>query len=170
MQEINADIAILDTHYAAENAIKVLQKSGFDSKKLSIMDNDYRVEEKIVGYYNTGDRMNYWGKLGALCGGVWGALLGPAFFEILGAGPLAEAGPLVSALAGGLQGAFAVGGISLLGAALYSVGIPRDSIVTYETSLKSETFVLVAQGSAEQLTQAKGVLRGMGLALQVQAA
>jgi hypothetical protein len=31
-------------------------------KKLSIAGKGYRSEEKVTGYYNAGDRMNYWGK------------------------------------------------------------------------------------------------------------
>ena len=38
-------------------------------KKLSIVGKDYHTEENVVGYYNAGDRMKYWGKLGAF----WGA-------------------------------------------------------------------------------------------------
>ena len=33
-------------------------------KKLSIVGKDYHTDEHVVGYYNTGDRMMYWGKLG----------------------------------------------------------------------------------------------------------
>jgi len=29
-------------------------------------------DEQVVGYYNTGDRMKYWGKVGAFWGGFWG--------------------------------------------------------------------------------------------------
>jgi len=100
----NVGIAIFNTHGEAENAVKELQKSGFDMKKLSIVGKDYHTEEHVVAYYNTGDRMKYWGKLGAFWGGLWGILFGAAVFWIPGIGPLVVAGPLVSAIVGGLEG------------------------------------------------------------------
>jgi len=66
--------------------------------------------EHVVGYYNTGDRMKYWGKLGAFWGGLWGFLLGSAFFWIPGIGPLVVAGSLVSWIVGALEGATIFGG------------------------------------------------------------
>ena len=36
--------------------------------QLSIVGRDYHTEEHVVGYYNAGDRMKYWGKLGAFWG------------------------------------------------------------------------------------------------------
>ena len=76
----------------AETAVKELQKSGFDMKKLSIIGRDYHTDEHVIGYYNAGDRMKYWGKLGAFWGGFWGLLFGSAFFLIPGVGPLLFAG------------------------------------------------------------------------------
>jgi hypothetical protein len=37
MTDTNAVIAVYDNHSAAENAVKELQKSGFDMKKLSVV-------------------------------------------------------------------------------------------------------------------------------------
>ena len=68
MSKGNVGVAIFNTHSEAENAVKELQKSGFDMKKLSIVGKDYHTEEQVVGYYHTGDRMKYWGKLGAFWG------------------------------------------------------------------------------------------------------
>jgi hypothetical protein len=128
MSNKNAGVVILNTHTEAENAVKELQRAGFDMKKLSIVGKDYHTEEHVVGYYNTGDRMLYWGKQGAFWGGLWGLLFGPAFFLVPGIGPLVVAGPLVSTIVGGLEGAVIVGGMSALGAGLYSIGIPKDTV------------------------------------------
>jgi HSP20 family molecular chaperone IbpA len=98
----------------------------------------------VVGYYNAGDRMKVWGKTGAFWGGLWGLLFGSAFFWIPGLGPLLVAGPLVSWIVGALEGAVVVGGLSAMGAGLYSLGIPKDSILRYETALKTDKFVLIS--------------------------
>ncbi len=77
----NSAVAIYDTHQNAESAIKELQKAGFDMKRLSIVGKDYHSEENVVGYYNTGDRMMYWGKQGAFWGGLWECFLGRRSFS-----------------------------------------------------------------------------------------
>ena len=84
----NAMVAVYNTHVEAEAGIKELQKAGFAMNKLSIVGKDYHSDEHVVGYYNTGDRMRYWGKLGAFWGGIWGLLFGSAFFMIPGFGPI----------------------------------------------------------------------------------
>ena len=99
-----------------------------------------------------------WGKLGAFWGGLWGLLFGSAFFWIPGLGPLLVAGPLVSWIVGALEGAVVVGGLSAIGAGLDSVGIPKDSILRYETALKTDKFVLIAHGSMDETTRAKEIL------------
>lgn len=158
MAEKNAAVAIYNTHSEAEAAVKQLQQSGFDMKKLSIVGRDYHSEEHVVGYYNTGDRMKAWGKSGAFWGGVWGWLLGAAFFIIPGVGPVVMAGPLVAALVSALEGAVVVGGLSALGAGLYSTGIPKNSVLQYESALKADKFLLVAHGTAEDAAKAKSML------------
>jgi hypothetical protein len=155
----NAVVAIYKSHPEAEAAVKELQRSGFDMKKLSIVGRDYHTDEHVVGYYNTGDRMKHWGKLGAFWGGIWGLLFGSAFFLIPGIGPLLVAGPLVGWIVGALEGAVVVGGLSAIGAGLYSLGIPKNSILQYETALKTGKFVLIAHGTAEEAARARDIIK-----------
>jgi uncharacterized membrane protein len=158
MSQNNSVVAVYPSHTAAEAAIKELQKSGFDLKKLSIVGRDYHTDEHVVGYYNVGDRMKVWGKTGAFWGGVWGLFFGSAFFWVPGLGPLLVAGPLVSWIVGALEGAVVVGGLSAIGASLFSLGIPKDSILQYETDLKAGKFVLLAHGSVEDAARVKDIL------------
>ena len=158
MKNNNSVVAIYPLHTAAEAAIKELQQAGFDMKKLSIVGRDYHTDEQVVGYYNAGDRMKMWGKTGAFWGGLWGFLFGSAFFMIPGVGPLLVAGPLVSWIIGALEGAAVVGGLSALGAGLFSLGIPKDSILIYETAVKSGKYVLVAHGTTDDVAKAKEIL------------
>ncbi len=162
MAENSAVVAIYNTHTEAEASVKELQRSGFDMKKLSIVGKDYHTEEHVVGYYNAGDRMKVWGKLGAFWGGFWGLLFGSAFFMIPGIGPIVVFGPLVGWIVGALEGAVVVGGISALGAGLYSIGIPKDSIMQYEAALKSDKFLVIAHGTPGEVARAKGILDTSG--------
>ncbi len=154
----NAVVAIYKSHTEAEAGVKELQHSGFDMKKLSIVGRDYHTDEHVIGYYNAGDRMKYWGKMGAFWGGIWGLLFGSAFFLIPGVGPLLIAGPLVGWIVGALEGAVVVGGLSAVGAGLCSLGIPKDSILRYETAVKTGKFVVIAHGTAEEATRAREII------------
>ena len=156
----DAVLAVYKSHDEAEACVRDLQRSGFDMKKLSIVGRDYHTDEHVVGYYNTGDRVKYWGKQGAFWGGIWGWLAGSAFFLIPGVGPVVVAGPLVGWIVGALEGAVVGGGLSALGACLFSMGIPKDSIMQYETALKSGKFIVIAHGTAAEAAKAREIIHG----------
>jgi uncharacterized membrane protein len=162
MNELNAVVAIFHSHTEAETSIKELQHAGFDMKKLSIVGKDIHTEEHVVGYYNAGDRMKVWGKLGAFWGGFWGLLFGSALFVIPGLGSLVVFGPLVIWVVGALEGAVVVGGLGVLAAALYSLGIPEDSCLQYETAVKSDKFLVITHGTEDQVAAAKSILHMAG--------
>jgi uncharacterized membrane protein len=160
METLNSVVAVYETHVQAEEAVKELQEAGVDMKSLSIAAKDTHTDEHVVGYYNAGDRMKYWGKIGAFWGGFWGLLFGSAVFAIPGIGPLLVAGPLVSWIVAGLEGAVVVGGVSAVGAGLVSIGIPKDSVLEYEVALKSDKFLLIVHGTAEAVDKAKQIIAG----------
>jgi len=76
MSSENSVVAIYHTHTDADRAVKELQRGGVDMHKLSIVGKGYHTDEQVVGYYNTGDRMKYWGKIGAF----WEAF-GPSYSD-----------------------------------------------------------------------------------------
>jgi uncharacterized membrane protein len=158
MSTVESVIAVYHTHPEAEQAIKQLQHAGIDMHTLSIVAKDYHTDEQVVGYYNVGDRMKRWGKTGAFWGGFWGLLFGSAFFAIPGIGPLLVAGPLVAWIVGALEGAAVVGGVSALGAGLFSMGIPKNSVLQYETAVKTDKFLLIVNGTASEVAKAKEIL------------
>ena len=85
-------------------------------------------------------------------------LFGSAFFLVPGVGPLLVAGPLVAWIVGALEGAAVVGGFSALGAALVSIGIPKDSVLQYEASVKAGKFLLILHGTPQEVERAKDSL------------
>ena len=159
MTEYNAVVAIYKSHNAAESAVKELQSSGFNMKQLSIVGRDYQTDEHVVGYYNTGDRMKYWGGLGAFWGWIWGLLFGSALFFVPGVGPLVAAGPIVGWIVSALEGAVVVGGVSAFGAGLYSWGIPQNSVLKYETEIKNGKFVIIAHGTEQEAARAREIIK-----------
>ena len=48
--------------------------------------------------------------------------------------------------------------MSALGAGLFSMGIPKDSIREYETALKADEFLLLVHGADEEVARAKDIL------------
>jgi uncharacterized membrane protein len=162
----NSDIAvaIYDSHGQAEEAVKALQRAGFDMKKISIIGRDYHTEEHVVGFLNAGDRAKVFGKLGAFWGGLVGLLFGSALMFVPVVGHVVVLGPLAATLFSGLEGAALVGGVSALVGALMAVGIPRDSVLRYETALKADKFMLVVHGDAQQIERAHELLKTSGLA------
>jgi|SRR6516165_5183701 len=159
MSEKSSIVVVYSTHTEAEDAIRELQKSGFDLAKLSVIGKDSHTEGHVVGYYITGDRMEYWGKRAAFWGGLWGLLAGAAYFAVPGMGPILIAGPVVGSVVASLKGTIVVGGVSAIGTGLYSMGIPKDSILRYETALRVDKFLLLAQGTAQEVLRARDLVR-----------
>ncbi len=158
MTDLNAVIAVFADHQGAETAVKKLADAGIDMKHLSVVGKGYHTDEKVVGFYNAGDRIKFWGKRGAFWGGLWGWLFGGVFMFIPVVGHVVVLGYLATMVMSAIEGAVVVGGLSALGAALYSTGIPKDSVVAYETALKADNFLVMAHGPAEEMARAKAVL------------
>lgn len=151
-------LAIYPTHMATEAAIAELKQSGFDMKRLSVIGRDYNADEHVVGYYSASRRMKAWGKTGAFWGGLFGLLLVSGFFWFPGLGPMFAAGPFINRIIVVLESAIVAGGLSVIGAALFIIGIPHNSILQYETAVKTSKFILIAHGSTDETTFAREVL------------
>jgi len=158
MSERNGVLAIYGTHSGAEEAVRRLQRAGVDMRSLSIVAKDFHSNQEVVGYYNNGERMKYWGKTGAFWGGCWGLLFGSGFFAIPGIGPVLVAGPLVAWIVGALEGAAVVGGLSVIGAGLYGMGIPKNSVVKYEMAVKANKYLLMVHGTMADVERARGII------------
>ncbi len=151
-------VAVYESHPAAEEAIRKLSHAGFDMKTISIIGKDYHTEENVVGYFNAGERARFFGKLGAFWGGLAGILFGSALMFVPVFGHIVVLGPLAATIAGGLQGAVLGGGFSALVGALTALGVPKDSVLRYETALKASKFLVLVHGDADQVRRAHEVL------------
>lgn len=138
--------------------MKKLAASGFEMKNLSVVGKGYQTEEKAIGFYNVGDRIKFWGARGAFWGGLWGLFFGGLFLAVPVVGHVVVLGYLATVLIGAIENAVVVGGLSALGAAIYGLGIPKDSVIQYETALKADSFLVMAHGSAAEITRAKEIL------------
>jgi hypothetical protein len=158
MENTDTVIAVFADHPAAETAVKKLTAAGFEMKNLSVVGKGYHTDEKVVGFYNTGDRIKFWGIHGAFWGGFWGLFLGGMFMTVPVVGPVVVLGYVATIVIAGIENAVMVGGISALAAALYSIGVPKDSVIQYETALKTDSFLVMAHGPAAEIARAKTIL------------
>lgn len=164
MSRTDIAVAVYDSHTQAEEAVHKLAKAGFDMKTISILGKDCQTEEHVVGFFNAGDRARFFGKLGAFWGGLAGMLFGSALLFVPVVGHIVVLGPIAATIAGGLQGALLAGGVSALVGALTAIGVPKDSVLRYETALKASKFLVIVNGSAQDIRRAHDVLTAAGSA------
>lgn len=155
-------IAVFPDHATAEAAVKKLTAGGLAMKSLSIVGKGYKIEENVVGFYNTGDRVRFWGSRGAFWGALWGLFFGGVFLTTPIVGPVIVLGYLTASLISALEGAIVVGGLGALGAAMASIGVPKDSVLQYETAIAADSFLVMAHGPSDEVSHAKAILDGAG--------
>ena len=157
METIDTVVAVFSDHQAAETAIKKLTEAGFEMKNLSVVGKGYHTNEKVVGFYNAGDRIKFWGTRGLFWGGLWGLFFGGLFLTTP-FGSVVALGYLATVLVAAIENAVVVGGLSAIGAAIYSMGIPKDSVIQYEADMKADDFLVMAHGTAAEVGRAKMIL------------
>ena len=162
MQKTDIAVAVYDSHEKAEAAVRELARAGFDMKSISIVGKDYHTEDQVVGYFNAGDRAKFFGKLGAFWGGLAGSLFGSALMFVPIVGHIVVLGPLAATIAGGVQGAVLGGGLSALVGALTAIGVPKDSVLRYETELKADRFLVIVHAGAGDIRRAHELLANSG--------
>lgn len=151
-------VAVFDEHAQAAAAVKALAASGFGLRRLSIVGKGFHSDQVATGFYNSGDRIRFWGSRGALWGGLWGVFMGGLYATVPVVGGVVLLGHLAATVITAIEGAVMLGGTGALVAALVSLGIPEDSIVTYETDIAADGFLVMAHGSAAEMERAKLVL------------
>lgn len=155
-------VAIFETHDDAERALHALNNAGIDLRKISIVGRDYQTEEHATGFYKLGDRMRFFGGLGAFWGTLAGILLGAFVMFIPVFGHLIVLGPLASTIVAGLEGAALGGATGALVGALTAIGVPRNSAIRYELAVEANKFLVTVQGGRDDIERAEQVLGTAG--------
>ena len=78
-------------------------------------------------------------------------------------GPFLVGGPLASAIIGSLEGNSAVRGLSAIGSGLYILGITKSSIPKYEKAVKTGNYLVIIQGTEEQIAGFKAIVKMTGV-------
>jgi hypothetical protein len=161
MPHQDVTIAIFADQYAAESAIKKLCAGRFDLTNLSIVGKKYHADTKLSGFYSAGGQVKFWGSRGTYWGGLWSLFVSGASLTIPAIGPVMVLGCLAGVIIGAVEGGVLVRGLSTLGAALYSLGTPKDSVLLYEQAVKADGFLIMARGSIDEMTRAEKILESV---------
>ena len=154
---MKSEVAVFDSHEKALEAIKLLNDREFPMDKVSILGQAELMDDHI--HVQSLDALKTApGLLGVGAGTVLGLLTGIGAFAIPGFGFLYGAGALVGIIGGFDIGLVSGGLISLL----VNVGVQEDEVVQVEQHLKEGKFLVIVNGSTEQIEKAKVILSESG--------
>jgi hypothetical protein len=163
MSDKNICIAVTADHQQAVQVVEKLKAAGFSTEQISVVGKDHAEDAHIHGYVTTGESMSFWGKQGALWGGLFGVLAGAGFLFVPGIGPLLVGGPLLSMIVGGLEGGAVLGGIEAIFAGLLHLGLSKDSLAIYESELKKGRCLVILHGTTDEVVRGSEVAKGLGI-------
>ena len=158
MEKPDTVIAVFADHLAAETAAEKPRSGRLRDEK------SQRCGQRIPHRRKGRRILHHWrprevlGRAGCVLGGLWGWFFGGLFLMIPGVGHVVVLGYLAAMAMSAIETAVVVGGLGALGAALFSIGIPKNSVIQYETALKADNFLVMAHGTAEEINRAKAIL------------
>lgn len=158
---MKSKIAIYDTHDKAVEAIKVLNSQNFPMSNVSLLGTAEIIEDHIHVKSMEGIKKAP-AIIGMGAGTVIGLLSGIGVFTIPGFGFLYGAGALVGAFAGFDLGIVTGGLVSFFS----FIGIKEDNVVKCEEHLKQGKFIVVVNGTLEEIEKAEHILHTEGTHLE----
>jgi hypothetical protein len=150
-------IAVFSELPEANAAVQRLLTAGVAADDLSVVGKGCHSDEKVVGFQTTAGRIKFWGKRGPFWSNLWSVFSGGVLLT-LPFGNIMVLGYVAPIVVSAVEGAILTGGLSTLGAALYSAGIPRDGVVQYEQAVRANGFLVIVHGAVEQLRRAQTIL------------
>ncbi|ESU28923.1 hypothetical protein FLJC2902T_09550 [Flavobacterium limnosediminis JC2902] len=159
---MKSKIAVYETHQKAVDAIKVLNDEGFPMENVSLIGTAEIVDDHIhmrsVDTFQKAPAV-----IGMGAGTVIGLLSGIGVFTIPGFGFLYGAGALIGAIAGFDLGIITGGLISFLSL----LGIKDNEVLKYEEHLKEGKFMVIVNGTLEEIESAEHILHTEGTHLEM---
>ncbi|MCB0481586.1 MAG: hypothetical protein KDC83_09145 [Flavobacteriales bacterium] len=146
-------IAVYDDHDRAIRAIKKLKAEGIDQKEISIIGHGEMVEDKLHISSVKGLKKAPV-PIGVVAGGVLGVLAGAGMLAVPGLGFVFLAGKFIGLLGGATLG-MVTGGLTSI---FVSLGFREDQIVRYKRHLENGHYMVVVNGSEEDIKLAHKVL------------
>lgn len=150
---MKSTVAIYSTHDHAVEAIKVLDQAHFPLKQVSLI-GKVELTEDHLHTKSLESMKNAPVIIGAAAGSLIGLLSGIGIFAIPGFGFIYGAGAVIGILAGLDFGLVGGGFITLLA----TYGIQDEHAVEYQKHIQEGKYLLVVQGSPEEIIKAKHIL------------
>lgn len=162
-------VAIFEDMDKAEAAVNRLAEKEFPLDQISVLARSGATGDDVIGVIHpeVGERMQIWGRQGALWGGLLGVLAGAAGMVFVpGLGAVLVLGPLVQMISGGLLSAGIVGagsavaaGLSQIGVLLHRHGIPEQELESLHQAIEQGDTVVLLPGHLAETTEAEDLLR-----------
>lgn len=160
---MKATIGVYDSHEKAVIAVRELQKAGYPSAKLSIVGQAEIVAHQMRLKSTDSAFPKAEVGIGVIAGSVLGLLAGVGVFSIPGLGFLYGAGAIVGIFAG-FDFGLITGGLTAI---LTSIGIDESYVASYQQQLEEGKFLVIAQGSDEDVHLAEYILSIHGTHMQL---
>lgn len=154
----------------AEAALRALKDDGFNMNRVNVIAKNADEVTQSAGVdvgYDEGDNAAEGAGAGAttgtVLGGIGGLLVGLGTLAIPGVGPIIVAGEAATTIATTLAGAgigAAAGGII---GGLVGMGIPEDKAKIYSDRVGSGSYLVMVNGSDDDITRAERILRDNGI-------
>jgi len=159
MPEKNTCILSYISSKDALQAIGELQAKRFDLATVSIVANGHNKKECAVGIYSKAGRMYFYGAQCMFWESLWQILDGELFLMVTELESITAAGFIVQLLIKE-QGDIDIHGFTVLGAALFHMGVPADSVKQYESAIKAGRILLIVNGKRADVERSCEILHG----------
>ena len=158
MASRNTCVAVYPACSHVTVALQGLREAGCDLGLVSVLGQARVDAEQAVGFFRSGGRFHYHGPQAAFWQALGGLLNTTAVVRQSEAVLLIVVGHLAAVMMRETMDSEVGGGFSLHGAALHTIGIPRDGIIEYEQAVQNENLLLLVHGAHEEVEQACSVL------------
>ena len=159
---MKSQVAIYENHELAIKALERLKEADFPMEKTSLIGQAEIIDDHVHVKSLDDVRIKATG-IGLVGASTLGLLTGLGIFAVPGLGFLYGAGALVGAIAGAE--------IGVVGSALFSIlttiGFHSDNIVKYEQHIKEGRFLVVVNGTLEEVERAEHILHTEGTHLEL---
>ncbi|MBI3550065.1 MAG: DUF1269 domain-containing protein [Elusimicrobia bacterium] len=158
MIDLLALVDVCNTATEAEDVVGRLRGGGFDMTKVSIVGVNAFGKDEANGCYDLGGGLKHWSETEGFWDRMWKALSGAGAFWLPGSGHVLAAGAVASSIVRVLEHPPAIAGIGPLGASLYRLGVPQNSIASQELALAEGQLLVIAHGTPQDVAKAKSIL------------
>ena len=152
-------VAVFESPDRAEGAVAALLDGGYEARRLSLVATDRHSGEHLLGFATDGGRARFWGR----CGPTWDRLArrlpGAAVIFAPFLGYVVVLGALARAVVEDRPQHGAVEGATPLWRLLVRVGFPARDGLAFESALREDDILLLADGAPAEVLQARNLLR-----------